>query len=169
MTSNMGARQIKSQKSLGFHKSDEHSSFEQMKLTIKDELKKTFNPELLNRIDETIIFRPLNRDDVLLIVDILLREVSERLQKKGFTLRLSESGRAFLADKGFDPAFGARPLKRAVQKYLEDPLAEEILKGTFDKSKHILVDKKDDDNLKFIPDPEPEVLVNEDNVHNNSA
>ncbi|PJA28499.1 MAG: Clp protease ClpC [candidate division Zixibacteria bacterium CG_4_9_14_3_um_filter_46_8] len=149
MTSNMGARQIGTHKSLGFQRNGEQSSYDQMKATIKDELKKTFNPELLNRIDETIIFRALNKDDVLKIVDVMIKEVEKRLKDRGYTLNITEQGRIFLADKGFDPAFGARPLKRAVQKYLEDTLAEEILKGAFNKSKTILVDKKDDDSLKF--------------------
>ena len=165
----MGARRIKSQKSMGFQKSDELSSFKQMESTIKDEIKKTFNPELLNRIDETVIFRPLNREDVLLIVDIILKEISERLRDKGFSFRLTDSAREFLADKGFDPAFGARPLKRAAQKYLEDPLAEEILKGTFENMKNILVDKRDDDNLKFLRDQESGEIVGKDNLQNEAV
>ncbi|MBD3167901.1 MAG: AAA domain-containing protein [candidate division Zixibacteria bacterium] len=171
MTSNMGARQIKSQKSLGFHKGDEATTYERMKETIKDELKKTFNPELLNRIDETIIFRPLNRDDVLQIENIVIAEVTERLKDKGYKLRLTKAGREFLADKGFDPAFGARPLRRAVQKYLEDPLAEEILRGTFSENKNILVDKKDDENLKFIPDENASdaSLEEQEDEHENST
>jgi ATP-dependent Clp protease ATP-binding subunit ClpC len=171
MTSNMGARQIKSQKSLGFHKEDEESSFERMKSTIKDELKKTFNPELLNRIDEVIYFRPLNIEDILQIVDITFAEVKERLKAKSYGIRLTPEGRRFLGDKGFDPAFGARPLKRAVQRYLEDPLAEEILKGTFNRSKKILVDKKDDDSLKFVSDEGQAVedAVSEDNWQNSTA
>ncbi|MBD3233161.1 MAG: AAA domain-containing protein [candidate division Zixibacteria bacterium] len=159
MTSNMGARQIKAQKSMGFQKSDEASSYEQMKVTINDELKKTFNPELLNRIDETIIFRPLNKEDVLKIVDVMLLDIDKRLADKGYTIRLTEEGRSFLADKGFDPAYGARPLKRALQKYLEDPLSEEVLKGTFEKSKNILIDKKDEESLKFEVDVEQENAV----------
>ncbi|MCP4631508.1 MAG: ATP-dependent Clp protease ATP-binding subunit [candidate division Zixibacteria bacterium] len=169
MTSNMGARQIKSQKSLGFHKGDETSTFDQMKTKIMDALKDTFNPELLNRIDETVIFRQLNREDILSIVDIILKEVSERLQDKGFTFRLTSEARDFLAEKGFDPAFGARPLKRASQKYLEDPLAEEILRGTFSDIKKILVDKLDDDKLKFIPDDGACKPVTEEDVENSPA
>ncbi len=159
MTSNMGARQIKSQKSMGFQKSDEASSYEQMKVTINDELKKTFNPELLNRIDETIIFRALNKEDVLKIVDVMLLDIDKRLADKGYTIRLTKEGRSFLADKGFDPAYGARPLKRALQKYLEDPLSEEVLKGTFENSKNILIDKKDEESLTFDVDVEQENAV----------
>ena len=167
----MGARQIKSQKSLGFHKGDEATTYERMKLTIKEELKKTFNPELLNRIDETIIFRQLNRDDVLKIEDIVTKEVSARIKDKGYTLRLTDAAREFIADKGYDPAFGARPLRRAVQKYIEDPLAEEILKGAFADNKRILVDKKDDENLKFTPDKSAsDVPVEEpEDEHQNST
>ncbi len=160
MTSNMGARQIKSQKTLGFHKDDEKNSFEQMSATIKEELKRTFNPELLNRLDETIIFRQLDREDVFKIVDIVIREVSERLNAKGYEFFLSDEARSFLVDKGFDRSFGARPLRRAVQKYVENPLAEEILRGTFDKSKKIIVSVKDKDNLLFLPDIEREEAHN---------
>ncbi|MDH4222648.1 MAG: AAA family ATPase, partial [candidate division Zixibacteria bacterium] len=149
MTSNMGTREIKSGKGLGFQKDDLLSSFEQMKQKIMDELKRTFNPELLNRIDEIIIFKHLGMKEIMEIIEILLKDVSKRLTEKGITFELTSKAKEFLAEKGYNPTFGARPLKRAIQKYLEDPLAEEILKGQFTKGCYVNVDRVGDDNLNF--------------------
>ena len=90
-------------------------------------MKKTFSPEFLNRIDDVVIFNSLSKEDIFNIIDILMKGVTKRLTNLGFSLELSESAKSFLADKGYDQQFGARPLHRAIQKYLEDPLAEEIL------------------------------------------
>jgi ATP-dependent Clp protease ATP-binding subunit ClpC len=149
MTSNMGTREIKSGKAMGFQKDDLVSSFEQMKHKITDELKRTFNPELLNRIDEVIIFKPLGMEQIMQIIDILLKDVSKRLFEKGISFELTDKAKEFLAVKGYNPTFGARPLKRAIQKYLEDPLAEEILKGQFKRDCQVLVDRGGDDSLSF--------------------
>jgi ATP-dependent Clp protease ATP-binding subunit ClpC len=149
MTSNMGTREIKSGKALGFQKDDIISSFEQMKQKITDELKRTFNPELLNRIDEVIIFKPLGMNEIMQIIDILLMDVAKRLSEKSITSELTDKAKEFLAEKGYNPTFGARPLKRAIQKYLEDPLAEEILRGQFVKNCHVAVDQRGEDNLRF--------------------
>jgi ATP-dependent Clp protease ATP-binding subunit ClpC len=149
MTSNMGTREIKSGKGLGFQKDDLISSFQQMRQKIMDELKRIFNPELLNRIDETIIFKPLGMEEIMEIIDILLKDVAKRLSEKGITFELTQKAKEFLAEKGYNPTFGARPLKRAIQKYLEDPLAEEILKGQFAKNCHVTVDGGEKDNLSF--------------------
>ncbi|NLI17114.1 MAG: ATP-dependent Clp protease ATP-binding subunit [candidate division Zixibacteria bacterium] len=129
MTSNMGTREAKAGKTLGFQKMDAKTDYEGMKARIMEELKRSFNPELLNRIDETIIFHSLTKEDILKIIGILLKDVDKRLKDKNMIINLTESARQFLADKGFDPNFGARPLKRAIQRYLEDPLAEELLKA----------------------------------------
>jgi len=166
MTSNIGARDIRSGKStLGFQKVDLESSYEAMKGKLLEELKKTFNPELLNRIDETIIFRTLGRKEVMEIVDILLKDVAKRIADKGLCFTLTDKAKEFLADKGYDPTFGARPLKRAIQKYLEDPLAEEILAGKFVGDCEVFVDKSEtEDKLTFrlgskLPQKRPEELT----------
>ncbi|MCJ7508087.1 MAG: ATP-dependent Clp protease ATP-binding subunit [candidate division Zixibacteria bacterium] len=162
MTSNLGTRLAKEGKSLGFQKRDEESSYEQMKQKITDELQKTFNPELLNRIDETIIFHPLGMDDIIQIIDILSIDVAKRLADKGISFTLTKDAKKFLAEKGYDPTFGARPLKRAIQKYLEDPLAEEILSGQFAGDCNVLIDKKDEDSLSFSINPNQKSTLGEE-------
>lgn len=157
MTSNMGTREAKAGKGLGFKKDDLQSSYEQMKQRITDEVKKTFNPELLNRIDEMIVFRPLGMPQIMEIVDILLTDVAKRLADRGISFELSKEAKKFLAEKGYNPTFGARPLKRVIQKFLEDPLAEEILKGQFAVDCHVVIDKKEGEetlSFKIVVSPE---------------
>ena len=151
MTSNIGTRQIGDHKSLGFDKVEAGGDYDGMKKRISDEVKKLFNPELLNRIDETVIFRSLNLDHIKEIIDILLVDLANRLAERGISFKLTDEGKDWLAKKGFEPSFGARPLKRAIQKYLEDPLAEEILRGQYagDVELEIGVDIPED-RLKFI-------------------
>ncbi|MEW6686333.1 MAG: ATP-dependent Clp protease ATP-binding subunit [Candidatus Edwardsbacteria bacterium] len=131
MTSNLGAREIKKGISLGFQKSDEGITYEKMKDTVLSELKKTFNPEFLNRVDEAIVFHSLGKEEMGQIVDILLSQVEKRLSEIKIKFSLSPEAKELLIEKGFDPTFGARPLKRTIQRLLEDPLSEEMLKGTF--------------------------------------
>ena len=131
MTSNIGTRQIGDQKQVGFAKVDIADDYENMKKKITDELKKLFNPELLNRIDETVIFHALTLDHIKEIIDVLLVDLAKRLAERGISFHLTPEGKHWLATKGYEPAFGARPLKRAIQKYLEDPLSEEILRGQY--------------------------------------
>lgn len=150
MTSNMGTRQIKSGKGMGFQKDDEKSSYEQMKEKIMDEVKRIFNPELLNRIDEIIVFKSLGIKEIMEIINILLSDVAKRLADKGISFELTDSAKEFLAKKGYNPIFGARPLKRAIQKYLEDPLAEEILRGQFACDCHVLIDRKQNEDKLFF-------------------
>ena len=129
MTSNIGARQLKDfGAGVGFTTSSkmEHEE-EANKAVIEKALKKTFSPEFLNRIDDVIIFNSLTKIDIFNIIDILMKGVTKRMTNLGFSLELTEAAKSFLADKGYDQQFGARPLHRAIQKYLEDPLAEEIL------------------------------------------
>jgi ATP-dependent Clp protease ATP-binding subunit ClpC len=151
MTSNMGTREAKAGKSMGFQKMDAKTDYDGMKGRIMEELRRSFNPELINRIDETIIFHSLTKENILEIIGILLKDVDKRLKDKNMIVKLTESARQFLADKGFDPNFGARPLKRAIQRYLEDPLAEELLKadaatGNCDVE---VFHEGNDDNLSF--------------------
>ncbi|MBI5167572.1 MAG: ATP-dependent Clp protease ATP-binding subunit [candidate division NC10 bacterium] len=132
MTSNIGARQIGWSTSLGFARvEDKKGSYEKMKETVLSELKKTFNPEFLNRIDEIIVFHSLSRDHLKEIVGLMLSRVQAQLQEKHITLTIEEEAKEFLIDEGYDPTFGARPLRRAIQRYVEDALAEEVLKGRF--------------------------------------
>jgi ATP-dependent Clp protease ATP-binding subunit ClpC len=138
MTSNVGARDIMgSGKSLGFHVGDGRQNFEKMQDTVKDEMQKTFNPEFLNRLDDVIVFHPLEKEHIARIVTILLHEVQRRL---GDEIRLTPGAIDFLVEKGFDKSYGARPLRRAIQRYIEDPLSEKILLGDFNRGEEIEVD-----------------------------
>ncbi|HLR90537.1 MAG TPA: ATP-dependent Clp protease ATP-binding subunit, partial [Balneolaceae bacterium] len=129
MTSNIGARDIRNMgKGIGFASVEGEFDYAQMKSTIQDALKKVFNPEFLNRIDDVITFRPLEKEDISQIIDILADDLFSRIRNLGYNLELTRAAKDFIADKGFDPKFGARPLKRAIQKYVEDPLAEDLLK-----------------------------------------
>jgi ATP-dependent Clp protease ATP-binding subunit ClpC len=131
MTSNIGARQIGHQAPLGFTKGGEEQTYERMKETVLSELKKAFNPELLNRIDEVIVFHPLSKDHLKQIVDLMLNRLQSQLEDKKLTLTVADNAKEFLIEKGFDPTYGARPLRRAIQRHVEDLLAEEMLKGNF--------------------------------------
>lgn len=132
MTSNIGARDIRNMgKGIGFDAESSTFDYAQMKSTIQDALKKVFNPEFLNRIDDVITFRPLEKEDIFRIIDILSDELFERIKDLGYELEITKGARDFIADKGFDQKFGARPLRRAIQKYVEDPLAEEILEAKY--------------------------------------
>jgi ATP-dependent Clp protease ATP-binding subunit ClpC len=131
MTSNIGTRDIKSTGGMGFGTQSEQDKYSAMKGHVEDALKRVFNPEFLNRVDDSIVFHSLERHHILSIIDISARELLKRMESMGITIELTDGAKEFLADKGFDPAFGARPLRRAIQKYVEDPLAEEILKGSF--------------------------------------
>jgi ATP-dependent Clp protease ATP-binding subunit ClpC len=131
MTSNIGVRDLKDFGSgIGFvTKAKADTDEEQMKATIKKSLKKAFSPEFLNRLDDVIVFNSLSRDHIHQIIDITLSELYTRLEDLGYKIELTEKAKDFLSEKGYDPQYGARPLNRAIQKYLEDPVAEEILKG----------------------------------------
>jgi len=142
MTSNIGTREVGKGKSMGFQKGDQKSGFEQIKTRITDALKKTFNPEFLNRLDEIVIFHPLGKKEMLKIIDILLVEIGQRVADKGMSVTLTREAKDLLVERGFDPIFGARPLRRALQKYFEDPLSDEILRGKFRKGSSIKVGRR---------------------------
>ncbi|UCD93422.1 MAG: ATP-dependent Clp protease ATP-binding subunit [Candidatus Zixiibacteriota bacterium] len=144
MTSNIGTKQIKEGKTVGFGSEEVDGSYDTMKRKVNDELKKLFNPELLNRIDETIVFRSLDISHIKLIVNILVADVAKRLAEKGISFTLLDEARDFLAKRGYEPMLGARPLRRAIQKYLENPLAEELLRGQYagDCNLHIGADEE---------------------------
>ena len=144
------ARDVAKGKTLGFGKPDARGDFERMAEKVKEEINKVFNPEFLNRLDDTIVFHALNRDHIAQIVGILARDVQKRLGEEELTLRLTQGATDFLVDHGYDEHFGARPLKRAIQKYVEDPLSEKILVGDFAKGDEIEVDvAPDKERLAF--------------------
>ncbi len=140
MTSNLGARDITKGGGLGFHTSDPQSSYEVMKTKVREEIERAFNPEFLNRVDDTIVFHPLSREEIGEIVHILLKDVRARLEDEELTLKVSDAATEFLVDRGYDKKFGARPLRRAIQRYLEDPLSEKILVAEFGAGADIEVD-----------------------------
>ena len=154
MTSNLGARDISKSGSLGFHDDDPRSSYEIMQRKVRDEIERAFNPEFLNRVDETIVFHMLTRKEIGQIVLILLRDISERLAEEELSLNLSDGAIDFLVEKGYDEKFGARPLRRAIQRYLEDPLSEGILTADFSAGDEIAVDV-DDEGEALSPWPRP--------------
>ncbi|MGH7431886.1 MAG: ATP-dependent Clp protease ATP-binding subunit, partial [Candidatus Methylomirabilales bacterium] len=129
MTSNIGARQITMHAPMGFTTGSQEQSYAKMKETVLAELKKTFNPEFMNRIDEVIVFHPLAKEHMRKIADLMLQRLQSQLDEKRITLMMSDDAKEFIIDKGYDPQFGARPLRRAIQRYVEDLLAEEMLRG----------------------------------------
>src|SRR5438094_9167392 len=131
MTTNIGAEQITGKAGFGFGRRDEQSTYEKMKDTLKQVMEGTFRPEFLNRVDDIIVFRSLNKPDMKNIIDIELAKVVKRLKDQNLTLVLTEEAKDLLIDKGYSPEFGARPLRRAIEHLLEDPLSEELLKGSF--------------------------------------
>jgi ATP-dependent Clp protease ATP-binding subunit ClpC len=137
MTSNVGARDITQSKSLGFHGGDRARTFEKIAETVKEEIAKVFNPEFLNRLDDVIVFHPLDKTHIAQIVGVLLKDVQRRI---GDEVKLTPAATDFLVEHGYDQTYGARPLKRAIQRYIEDPLSEKILTGEFTRGDEIEVD-----------------------------
>jgi len=148
MTSNVGSDTIKKQSSMGFSPITDESSYEKMREKILEEAKRTFRPEFLNRLDDIIVFRSLTKPDLIEILDLELNKVMERLKGRNIVLQLDEKAKDFLVGKGYDPSYGARPMRRSVERMLEDPLAEEILKGTFHDGEPIKV-TSDNEKLLF--------------------
>jgi len=130
MTSNLGARMIVQGGAMGFEKRFGMIDFEQMKKNVMDQVKRTFNPEFLNRLDEVIVYRPLDKKDVEKILELQVKEVNEKLEEWGIKVRLHKSFVDWIIEKEYKPEFGARSLKRALQKHVEDLLAEELIRGT---------------------------------------
>jgi ATP-dependent Clp protease ATP-binding subunit ClpC len=151
MTSNIGARQLKDfGDGVGFATASRvQNADENNKAVIEKALKKTFSPEFLNRIDDVVIFNSLTRENIFTIIDILMKGVTKRLSTLGFSLELTADAKEFIAEKGYDSQFGARPLHRALQKYLEDPLAEEILNMNI-KAGDVLIADLDKENQKIV-------------------
>jgi ATP-dependent Clp protease ATP-binding subunit ClpC len=148
MTSNVGSDTIKRQSTLGFSPITDENSYEKMREKILEEAKKTFRPEFLNRLDDLIVFRSLTKPDLVEILDLEVRKVMQRLKNRNILLQLDEKAKDFLVEKGYDPQYGARPMRRSVERFLEDPLAEEILRGAMHEGESIRV-SVDKDRLIF--------------------
>jgi ATP-dependent Clp protease ATP-binding subunit ClpC len=149
MTSNIGADLIKNQSGFGFGKRSEQANYEKMKELLDKEMERQFRPEFLNRLDAQIVFRPLTRDDLHTIVDYELNKVFKRLLEHRLHLELDDAAKEFLIDKGYNPEFGARPLRRAIERYIEDPLSENLLRGKFKGKSLIRISVQDEQNLRF--------------------
>ncbi len=150
MTSNLGAKDIKKGTGLGFGKADNDTEYERMDRMVREEVKKTFNPEFLNRLDDLVVFRQLEKKDMVRIVDILIAELEGRLVTRDIKMQVTDSVRELIVEKGFDAQLGARPLRRAIQKLIEDPLAEDILRGRVTDNSLLKVGRKGD-VLTFTP------------------
>jgi len=151
MTSNLGAQDLMKGPAIGFSVDTESEmDFEAAKKSIMEAVRKTFRPEFLNRIDEIVIFKPLGKKELLQIIDLMIKEVADRLAEKGLIIDVTDEAKDFLLKQGYDPKFGARPLRRAIQRYLEDRLADILLEGKIKPDSVIKVDARDDD-LIFIP------------------
>jgi len=143
MTSNIGTTYAHTGGALGFRTAKELAESEKMREDVREALKKTFRPEFLNRIDEVIIFQRLSREDMRRIVDLQVKDIRERLVEQGLDIDLSEKARDWLADKGYDPIFGARPLRRAIQRFVESPLSKKLMRGEFKAGEQLRVDVED--------------------------
>jgi ATP-dependent Clp protease ATP-binding subunit ClpC len=152
MTSNVGADLIRRQTTLGFGAQKLDDNYDVMRDKILEETKRIFKPEFLNRLDDTIVFHTLTKPDLIQIVDLEVAKVIQRIKAKDIHLILEESAKDFLIEKGYDPQYGARPMRRAVERYLEDPLAEELLRGNIKTHENIHV-KRDGEKLAFVSQP----------------
>jgi ATP-dependent Clp protease ATP-binding subunit ClpC len=153
MTSNLGTRDIQKGPGIGFAaNADEKMTYEKMKDRVMEELKRSFRPEFLNRIDEVIVFHSLSREDVKAIVDLMMKRVREQLKAKDVEIELSDAAKNLLAEKGYDPALGARPLRRTIQRLVEDPLSEKLLWKEFKAGQTVIVDVHEDE-ITFEPAP----------------
>jgi ATP-dependent Clp protease ATP-binding subunit ClpC len=150
MTSNLGADVIKGGSSFGFTKRAEVQDYEKMKKALTAEVEKFFRPEFINRLDDLIVFRPLVKDDLNQIIEFELSKVRKRLVEKGMALEIDQKAKDFLIDKGYNPDFGARPLRRALSQFVEDPLAENLLTGEFGAGDAVHVTRDEGkDHLSF--------------------
>jgi ATP-dependent Clp protease ATP-binding subunit ClpC len=151
MTSNLGSDLMRSQQYLGFAAGDEQRAtaleYERMKDKVMEEVKRQFRPEFLNRIDASVVFHPLDRDHILEIVDLMLKDVQKQVLEKGMVLQVTDRTREWLAEHGYDPKFGARPLRRLIEDKLEDMLSEELLRGKFKPGDVVEVDIDKDGNV----------------------
>jgi len=164
MTSNIGAEEIKRQTTLGFQlKRDEANSeqisYEEMRKKLTESLKKVFRPEFINRVDSVVVFRSLNRDDILQIVSLELDKVALRLEEHAITLNATSAALSLLAEQGFDPEMGARPLRRIIQQKVEDPLSDRLLAGEFNDGDTVSVDVDADGEIVMTRETAPEKTI----------
>jgi ATP-dependent Clp protease ATP-binding subunit ClpC len=162
MTSNIGSASISKNVALGFNLSNEEGlSYDDMKTRVMGDLKKVFRPELLNRIDEIIVFPKLAKDEILQIVDLLMNRLRVQMAEHEVTIELTAEAKDLLVEKGWDPTMGARPLRRAIQRYIEDPLADFVLGRQLEPGSTILVARKDDEevDITVVPPSPPEALA----------
>ena len=153
MTTNVGAHAIKNESSFGLPGAGDDASFENMKERVFDEIQRAFRPEFLNRLsDEPIIFRHLEKKDLRLVVDLELYKIKARLEEQGYKLELDDDAKEFLIKKGTNLDYGARPLRRALESYVEDPLSEELLQGRFEGKNRIMVgvERNDAGKMKHL-------------------
>lgn len=168
MTSNLGTANLR-RASLGFVRADEAITYEKMKERVHDDLKRNFRPEFLNRIDEVIVFHELRRDEVRLIIDLMMRRVREQLKAQGLQIELTEAARDLLSEKGYDPELGARPMRRAIQRMVEDPLSERILWKEYSSGQLIIVDAEEEEivfRAVEAPDAAEEALAGQGSTGN---
>jgi ATP-dependent Clp protease ATP-binding subunit ClpC len=167
MTSNAGAELIRRETGLGFHKSESQQTaqeqYDKMKDKVLAEMKKLFRPEFLNRIDATVVFRALGREQIREIVDLMLSRTQKQLTEQRLVMEATDGAKDLLMEKGFDTVFGARPMRRAIQNLIEDPLAEGLLHGRFQPGDVVLVDRHDDD-LTLETKPGESVPAEEEKV-----
>jgi ATP-dependent Clp protease ATP-binding subunit ClpC len=150
MTTNAGADAIKNEAAFGFQKPDEDASYENMKGRVQEQIEKVFRPEFLNRVDDTIVFRHLTQKDLGDVVEMELGKIRTRLAEYGLQMVLTDEAKSFLVKKGSNLDFGARPLRRALENFVEDPLSEELLKGEFQGKNTIMVEIKDVGGKKHL-------------------
>ncbi len=168
MTSNIGARQIKKGGAFGFSKDTEQTDYDAMKNRVLEEVKRIMNPEFINRIDELVVFRYLTKADMLKIVDLVIEEMLEKVADREIRINLTKGAKEYIAERGFDAVSGARPLRRTIQKFVEDPIAEEILRGNFSDGSVIQVKRKGD-NLDFVELERKIANVDTDTEHDSSS
>ena len=167
MTSNLGTRDIQKGPRIGFALAgDADMTHDRMREKVMEELKRSFRPEFLNRIDEVIVFHSLSRDDVKNIVDLMMKRVREQLKAKDIEIELTDSSKELLAEKGYDIALGARPLRRTIQRLVEDPLSEKLLWKEFKAGETVIVDVRDGeivfDHTPATPDLPPVELAGQE-------
>ncbi len=162
MTSNIGAREIKRGGGIGFSLDSDEVDYDNMSHKIMDEMKKIFNPEFINRVDEIVVFHSLTKAHMLKIVDIVIEEMLHKVQDREILIQLSKGAKEFVAENGFDPVYGARPLRRTIQKFIEDPIAEELLRGKFADGSQISVKKKGD-KLEFVETSRKKIVSDKNN------
>ena len=160
MTSNLGARDITKNKALGFHSRDETSSYEHMRTRVKDEIERAFNPEFLNRVDDIIVFNTLSKEHLSVIIDLQLKRVENQLADRGLKLQVTQAAKEVVMADGYDPAYGARPMRRSIQRLIQDPLSLRLLAGEFLSGETIVVDRDSEaGKLRFEKQAAPEPVA----------